>query len=239
MEVSQNLPPPGPGYRPLTLFAKLTTALFVMYGAAVAFTLVWVQQLLGYLDVSAHERDHAKIVSLASRFESIEKLGVAVFVGCVVTFCVWTYRAVANARVLGEGQEISPGMAVGYHFIPIVNLWKPLSALRQAWCASEPRGADGLRLNAGVVGPPAIMGMWWLMWLVSRFATRLASSKIDGVPEMDTAATAFQYLRIALVAELVAAVLAVTVVWKMTRRMERSAASPLPVAQVASGHHVA
>jgi hypothetical protein len=48
----------------------------------------------------------------------------------VVTFLIWQYRAASAARALGLPAARSPGWGVGCWFVPVVNLWMPMQALR-------------------------------------------------------------------------------------------------------------
>ena len=65
---------------------------------------------------------------------------------------IWIYRASWNARLIQPyAARISPGWAVGWYFIPVANLWKPLEAMRQTWAA--------------VLPPSPLVGWWWALWL--------------------------------------------------------------------------
>ncbi len=49
----------------------------------------------------------------------------------IVAYLFWVYRISSNARALGGRLSISPGWAVGYQVIPIVNLWMPFSIMKE------------------------------------------------------------------------------------------------------------
>jgi len=56
-----------------------------------------------------------------------------------ILFLCWFHRAYANLRAFGtEGLPHGPGWAVGYWFIPFVNLVRPATAARDIWNASDP-----------------------------------------------------------------------------------------------------
>jgi len=92
-------------------------------------------------------------------------LQLVVYLTTVVLFCCWIYRANANARALGaRGMENTPGWAVGWWFIPILNLWKPFVATREVFFASNPdRGPTDWKRGS----TPAFLGLWWAAWLGS------------------------------------------------------------------------
>ena len=55
-----------------------------------------------------------------------------------VVFGTWIYRAAANVDAASvPGFRFTPGWAVGWHFVPIANLFKPFGAMRQIWNASH------------------------------------------------------------------------------------------------------
>jgi len=68
--------------------------------------------------------------------------------GSVILYLMWKYRAAVNARILDpDATRISPGMAVGSYFIPIVQLVIPCQAM-----AGIARASTG-----GIQG----VALWW------------------------------------------------------------------------------
>src|SRR5688572_6359973 len=62
------------------------------------------------------------------------------FVIATVFWCMWVYRTYRNLPALGaEGLNYSPGWAVGYYFIPVLNLFRPFQVMRETWRASDVR----------------------------------------------------------------------------------------------------
>jgi hypothetical protein len=80
-------------------------------------------------------------------------------------FLIWFYRANANARAMGaEDLTGSPGLSVGWFFIPIAFLFMPFVVVRDTWKASEaPRDWQGR-------SAPPLIGFWWAAMLVSNIA---------------------------------------------------------------------
>jgi hypothetical protein len=82
----------------------------------------------------------------------------------VVFFCLWTHRVVANSYAFGgRYNEITPGWAVGWYFIPFANLVKPYQALKEAWQSTHDDAAV-----------PAVMPAWWGLWIVSNIAGNIS-----------------------------------------------------------------
>jgi hypothetical protein len=108
---------------------------------------------------------------------------VSAVVGIVamVLFLKWIYRTSRNAHALSaQPLKISPPWAVGWFFVPIANLFKPLEAVRETWQAT-------LRPDApNEVKPPPIVWNWWKFWVVSNLFAIIgvrASMQADEVGE--------------------------------------------------------
>jgi hypothetical protein len=79
-----------------------------------------------------------------------------------VIFCMWIYRAAANVKAARvPGFTFTPAWAVGWHFVPIANFFKPFQAMRQIWNASH--GGDGESRQRGAL---LLIG-WWGAWSFS------------------------------------------------------------------------
>ena len=84
----------------------------------------------------------------------------------LVFWCMWVYRTYRNLPALGaQGLRYSPGWAVGYYFIPVLNLFRPFQVMRETWRASDVRYDGGTDWRA--LAAPAVVGWWWAAWLAS------------------------------------------------------------------------
>jgi hypothetical protein len=112
-------------------------------------------------------------------------VGIVQFVLFLVSGVVilkWIHRANYNARQLGaNGMEFTPGMSVGWYFIPFANLVKPYQAMKEIWKASA-NPADWTREVA-----PGLLGVWWLFWIASNLlgnATFRMSMRAETIDEL-------------------------------------------------------
>jgi hypothetical protein len=104
---------------------------------------------------------------------AIGLLHLGVYVVTAIVFCVWIVRAQKNVWAFGYPQEITPGWAVGWFFIPVANLWKPYQAMKALWLSSVPDRSHA-----------PLLPIWWTFWLLSNFIGRITfqtSMKADTV----------------------------------------------------------
>lgn len=93
---------------------------------------------------------------------------LVVFLVCVVLFLNWLYNSVRNVReIRGGAMTVTPGWAVGYWFIPFVNLVRPYQTMVQLW----ERSREGISTTL----PSPSIGLWWASYLVSGIAGGVAS----------------------------------------------------------------
>ena len=75
-----------------------------------------------------------------------------------IVFFIWLYRANANVRALGADDMMgSPGLGVGWFFIPLANLFMPYMTVRDIWRASAQ--AEGLAGRARADCDPALVDL--------------------------------------------------------------------------------
>jgi Domain of unknown function (DUF4328) len=86
-----------------------------------------------------------------------------------ITFLKWIYRAYKNIQGFGaEGLRFSPGWAVGYYFIPILSLIRPVQVMSEIWRASDdPRN---WRRRPG----SWLIASWWTLFLVYTGVTQVS-----------------------------------------------------------------
>jgi hypothetical protein len=136
------------------------------------------------------------------------------FITSIVFFCMWLHRVVRNMPSLGSPDpRWSPARAVGFCFVPVLNLFQPFWSVLDAWRGADPsrRWADAATRKAA--RPSALLVAWWASWLIGGLLSRIAF-RMNGAPgdEVDLAAN---------IVLIVAAVLAILVVRGVTARQDR------------------
>jgi len=112
----------------------------------------------------AGQADHAFVLRLLAQIQLPAELITPIF------FLVWLYNAHANLRLLqARNLEYSPGWAVTYFFIPILNWFRPYQVAQEIYRASNPHLPSD-RANAWrAAGGSTVIGWWWAMWLIRLF----------------------------------------------------------------------
>jgi hypothetical protein len=86
-----------------------------------------------------------------------------------ITFLKWIYRAYKNIQGFGaEGLRFSPGWAVGYYFIPILSLIRPVQVMNEIWRASDDPRDWPRRPGSWVIVS------WWTLFLIYTGVTQVS-----------------------------------------------------------------
>jgi hypothetical protein len=132
----------------------------------------------------------------------------------VVSFLAWLSRSVDNVPSLGGGTPMAtPRWAVGWWFVPFVNFVRPYQIVNDlSRRIAVPTNAARGRLTL----------VWWLAWIFGIIISFLpARITVDSAQDLST------WLGLSMfgdVTELVAAVLAIAVVWQVQSRANARAA---------------
>lgn len=99
--------------------------------------------------------------------ELIDGLFAISFIVGVIFFCIWKYRCACNARYFYGGPLLyTPGWCVGYYFIPVMMLFRPFQCMNDIFQKTY--------LIFGGKSPYALLLTWWLTWIFSGIADRIA-----------------------------------------------------------------
>ncbi len=167
-----------------------------------------------------------RIGSLLIGLVGLAKL--AVYFATIIVFLMWLHRAYENLSAFAPKTDFSPDWAVGYWFIPFINLVLPYRVVKETWIKSDPAvdfsagfagAGEGARSTAPVV-------VWWLFWLVANVAGqiyfRLSNGRRGADESADIAGVASNALLFA------AATLAAAVVWTIDQMQAQKGARLAP-----------
>lgn len=192
--------------------------------AVVAWTWVKAAVLVAILIVSAvrvHALGHypndmaADWLTPPPGMEAIELLDVSTGLILVIIWMIsgflalkWIYRVSMNAHVLAKELSVSPPWAVGWFFVPVANLFKPFTAVSEAWRVST-------NPTSWQEDPtPSFINTWWGFWVAAWLTERAG-----GRWEMN--AENIEMLRLAIFTQAIGAILSLVACVLFVRLVER------------------
>ena len=143
-----------------------------------------------------------------------------------VAFLMWIHRVHRNLPALGARRlQYSPGWAVGYFFIPILNLFRPYQVTKEIWRGSDPQAAFSEHSGLSEISTPALLPIWWTFWIVANLAGRASARMSLRAESLDEMITSSWVTLVADIASAVAAVLALRLVFEIDRNQEQKASA--------------
>lgn len=136
-----------------------------------------------YAVVSSNEPQ--TIMLYGSSLLLLSGINVFLFVAEAVVLLLWQYRAYKNLTAFNaKNLNYTPGWAIAYWFIPILNLFRPLQVLSEIWHGSDPETVES-DFNYGNTSIPALFGIWWGLRLIGGISERfiMSSSNSNGLDE--------------------------------------------------------
>jgi hypothetical protein len=148
-------------------------------------------------------------------------LQLPLYILTVIFFLIWMHRSYKNLDPLGARHlEHTPGWAVGYWFIPIFNLFRPLQVVREMWNESDPDADPELGFLSSSAGTPALLGIWWALWLLSNITGNISARLDMTAKDESNAAFSTAIYGVASIVSMFAAIAAIQVVNGITARQQ-------------------
>lgn len=138
-----------------------------------------------------------------------------------VVFIVWFHRVRSNGGIFRpDAFTLSRGWAIGAWFVPAANLVLPCRIALQTWRASTQRGPDGSDRPASV----APLMSWWVLWVLTAIVGRVFSKIYTAADTVDELLAAGLLGIAADLGTVIAGVLAVLFVRRLTAMQNTMAA---------------
>ena len=206
--------------------AKILGAVYVLELAASLFLAVLLWQVLTSIEElragqSIAEEDW---IALGGRFAELRTSLLVTGVIAIVGLAVWTHRITANAASFAGATSQSPGWAAASYFIPVLNWWRPYVAVTEAWDASDPDGGDAHRRGAR-----GLLAVWWAFFLLSGWGA-LIQGHVGQGDDLDAWVRDVRISLIALAVQMIATVLTLIVVRRLSRRQDERFRARIPTA---------
>lgn len=142
------------------------------------------------------------------------------YLGCAITFIVWLFRTRHNAEVLcAVRHRRARGWLIAGWIVPVANLWFPKQVVDDIWRASDPR-TPATRVTLHELPHSGLVTAWWVSWLVwlilDEGAARIALlGQTVSDRQLSSVVTS-----VSIVPFLLAGVLAIVVVRRITQFQE-------------------
>jgi Domain of unknown function (DUF4328) len=152
----------------------------------------------------------------SGRVSHLATAEIVLFVFTAIAFLFWLHRCYANLLELGSRDlRFTPGSAVGYWFVPILNLFRPKQILDELWQETAPLdGGDA----EGAAKKTTLTAFWLGALLTSVLTARIAGAMGKGsISDLKSTTT---WLIVACLADIAAAALAYALVSALTARQE-------------------
>ncbi|WP_344629781.1 DUF4328 domain-containing protein [Streptomyces glaucosporus] len=208
--------PPHLRFEPTRTLAAVTVALLGVCAAADAFSLavsVWRYTLVrGEAGSPRYGADPLMPADLLYAAPGL--LWTLALVATAIPFLMWFHRSRLNAEAFdAAGQRMGAGWAVGAWFVPVANLWLPKRIADDVWDASSPPGADGTVRYRASRGP---LNAWWALWLAANVLSGIAGAWYEEAETFQEAGGAAVLNALSGGVGVLAAVLAIRFVRRLT-----------------------
>ncbi|MFF8607453.1 DUF4328 domain-containing protein [Streptomyces sp. NPDC015346] len=211
--------PVGLSYAVVALLAAVIVADAALFAAALDVRLL----MAGDLNDHPHPAGFAHMgVEAATVVQGL--IGLAL----MVVFIIWFFRVRKNAGVFAPDlHRGGPGWAIGAWFVPVANLWWPRSVAAGTWRASrrDPYG-DGKVEGESF----ALLNWWWTFWTLTNLAGLFASAVYEDANTVEGFAAGALALMVSAVVDIVAALLAILFVRRLTSMQHAKATGMIPAA---------
>lgn len=143
-------------------------------------------------------------------YAGVGLLQMGAFLLTAIVWLTWLHGAYGNLRLVGTGEaRFTPGWAVGYWFIPFINLFRPYQIMRDLSVRSAARNEEeGTSPATG----SNLVGLWWLSYLTSAMVGRIFMRQSLGAEDLAGFVTSTKSGLVNDVATLLAAVLALALI---------------------------
>ena len=155
-------PPPVPGYD-----GRLARPPFIsqLRRQRVIAVLAVLDGITDIYSAAAPKLGSSAVLAVVDSIGAVVTLIVTV--ALAVVYLLWvsgTYRNLDAFRTAGK--STTPGWAVGFYFVPFLNLYRPFRTMGEVWRASDP-SVDSSDASAWRKRPThMIIVVWWTLWIL-------------------------------------------------------------------------
>jgi len=166
-----------------------------------------------------------QVLANDAREALVHYLVFASYIVTAIGFLIWVYRAYKNLRPLGANPDTTPGWAVGYFFIPILNLFRPFQIFQEMWRESDPETvvASGIRPMHAFIEDSSkslLVIFWWGLWLLLNIMGWIAFSWNRNAQILNDYILASWINMASDLLTMIAAIACIIIIMKITNRQD-------------------
>ncbi len=201
--------------------ARVVFGVFAIFAGITVFAIISYFTVIQLLGKPVWQITMDEILAMDARLSLLDTLFLWTAIVAGIVFLVWVYRANKNLSSLGAGgTRFTPGWAVGWFFVPFMNLVRPYQVVKEIFEESDP-GIDVAGTVKRGYSSSTIVGWWWALFLGSSFAEATVYRLIDGSQDVSELVS-FLYVAIGVkVLNIAGMIVTVLMVKKISDFQER------------------
>jgi len=204
-------------YKSAKVLSYFVIGIFVLIVGCLAIEILFSLALLKFPDSTIELDDGSSTPIFYLLIGLVGIVELLARIAAVVLLLIWEYRAFSNLSPLkARNLEFSPGWAVGWWFIPFMNLVKPYRVMKELWRGSDPDLDPQNGLLSSSPEAPSSLGFWWGLFLISNIFGRFA----DKTPDNQITTVLPVVVVASCVAGIAAAAILISIVRDITKRQE-------------------
>ena len=168
-------------YKPLEVF---TNFLIILLSANIFFAVINIYSDVSDISFMNSNSDSGGVLYYDE--ESIESMVIGIsailyFISFYISFffyLAWVRRAYRNLHTLQlKPTEFSSGWSIGAYFVPILNLFRPYTMMKEIWYGSQPipskENLYNTQLHLGLTSS-SFLPLWWAAVIIDRIFSQLS-----------------------------------------------------------------
>ena len=150
----------------------------ILAGVSFMEVIEFLWKFLDFYLVYRHSRLTAEMLGLSVAQGPSDTESVVLLPVLFALFLSWVYRKYSNlSRLKVGGLRCKPDMAVGWFFVPVINLFMPYLIIKQLWQASDPEQELSKSSDWRQLKSPRLIG-WWAAFTPLFLAFNLWQSNV-------------------------------------------------------------
>jgi Domain of unknown function (DUF4328) len=203
-----------------TLATTVVICLWVGIASDVIGILTVVTESIFYSGSDTSEQGTTGLMALGLLEIANLPLNIISYICTIVFFLMWLNRSYRNLESFNiQGLTATPGWAVGYWFLPILSLFKPLQIVNEVWHGSN---SENLEKGYGFsdTSTTSLHGFWWGTWLISGILGQISFRLEINAENPGLNQIAYLIASLTSVFSIIAGFLLITIVQQTTERQE-------------------